>query len=61
MNRTMDFIKGCGQMSSNDILFDDRWFNGLKTTEEANVEVVDYCGAVKSSHKGFFLSTLKNY
>ena len=53
MKITMNDTKGCGQMSSNDTLIDNMWFNGVKTAEEDNAEVVDYFGRVKTSHKGF--------
>ena len=56
----MKDIKGWGKLSSNDTLFDDRWLNGVKTEEEKNSEVIDYCGPVKTSHKGFFPDKLKN-
>ena len=46
--------KGCGKMSSNDILFDDRWFSRVKTAEEAMTEVLYPCGPVKTSQKGYF-------
>ena len=36
MKRTMKNIKGCGQLSSNDNLFDDIWLNRVKIEEEEN-------------------------
>ena len=50
--------KGCGQLESNDTYFSDRWFSGVKMAEEAMAEGVDYYRLVKTSHKGFYLSTL---
>ena len=50
--------KGCGQILSNDTLFSDTWFNEVKIAEELDAEGVDFCGPVKTSHKGFFLATL---
>ena len=55
----MKYNKGRGRLSSNDTLFDDRWLNGLKTEEEANSEVIDYCGPAKTSHKLFCPAKLK--
>ena len=60
MKRTMKDIKGCGQLPSIDTLFVFIWFNILKILEEANAKVVEYCGPLKTSHRGFFLSKLKN-
>ena len=45
MKRTMDFIKGCGQILSNDTLFSDTWFNEVKIAEEANADVADNMGS----------------
>ena len=47
-----------GQLKSNDTYFDDSWFNYLKTDEETMDSGVGYCRPVKTSHKGFCLSTL---
>ena len=55
----MKYNKGRGRLSSNDTLFDDRWLNGVKTEEEANSEVIDYCGPSKTSHKLFCPAKLK--
>ena len=60
MKRTMKNTKVCGQLSSNDRLFYDSWFSILKKLEEANAEVVDCCGHVKTSHKEFSPAKLKN-
>ena len=46
-------IKGCGQLTSNDTYFADSWFSSVKTAEEMAAAGVDYCGPVKTSHKGF--------
>ena len=50
--------KGCVQMTSNYTYFSDSWFSGAKKSEEDMAEVVDYCGPVKKSHKGFCLAKL---
>ena len=60
MKRTMKDTKVCGQMSSNETLFDDSWFNGVKTEEQANSEILHYCEPAKTSHKVYLLSKLKN-
>ena len=44
----------CGQLSSNDTFFADSWFRGVKTSEEAMAEGIDYYGHVKTNHKVFF-------
>ena len=59
MKRPMMATKGCGQLTSNDTYFSDIWFSGVKTAEEVMSKVVDYYGKVKTSHKGFCLSTLE--
>ena len=51
--------KGCGQLTSNDTYFADNWFSYVKTAEEMAAAGVDYCGPVKTSHKGFCLATLE--
>ena len=51
--------KGCGQMISNETYFSYSWFSSVKTADEAMAAVVDYCGPVKTSHKGFCVSTLE--
>ena len=33
----------------------------METDEEAMAEGVDYCGPVKTIHKGFCLATLENF
>ena len=53
--------KWCGQLASNDTYFDGIWFSGMKTSEEAMDEGVDFYGPVKTSHKGFCLSTLEKF
>ena len=52
--------KGCGQLTSNDTYFADRWFSSVKTSKEAMDTRVDYCGRAKTSQKGFGLSSLEN-
>ena len=59
MKRIMKSTKECGQLSSNSTHFYDRWLIRVKTDEEENPEGVDYCGTVKTSHKGFCISTLE--
>ena len=60
MKRTLKDNKRCGQLSSNETLFDDIWFNRMKSAEEANAEAVDYCGPVKTSHNVFCPAKLKS-
>ena len=36
MKITMKDTNGCGQLSSNDSLFDNNWFNRVKTEDEVN-------------------------
>ena len=55
MKRLDIATKGCGQLTSNDNYFSDSWFSSVKMAEEAISERVDYCGPVKTSHKGFCL------
>ena len=50
--------KGCVQLTSDDTLFVDRCFSGVKKNEEKMDERVDYCGLVNTRHKGFCLATL---
>ena len=59
MKIIMMSTKWCGQLASNDNYFADSWFSGVKTAEEAMAEGVDYCGPVKTIHKGFCLVTLE--
>ena len=61
MNRITKYKKRCGQMSPNNTFFACRWFSGVRIAEEYSVEGVDYCGPVKTSHKGFLLATLENF
>ena len=42
MKRLSIATKGCGQLTSNDTYFSDRWFSSVKTAEEAMVSGVDY-------------------
>ena len=53
MKRRAISTKGCGQLTSNDTYFSDRWFSSVKTSEEMAAAGVDHCGPVKTSHKGF--------
>ena len=50
--------EGCGQMLSNNAYLSDSWFSGAKTAEEKITKRVDYCGPLKTSHKGFCLAML---
>ena len=59
MKRLVMAKKGCGQLISNDTYFDYSWCSGVKTAEEAMAVGVGFCGSVKTSHKGFCLSTLE--
>ena len=59
MKRLAISIKGCGQLTSNDTYFADSWFSSVKTADEAMAAGVNYCGPVKTSHKGFFLATFE--
>ena len=51
--------KDCGQMTSNDTYFAGSWLSSVKTSEKMAAAGADYCGLVKTSHKGFCLATLK--
>ena len=64
MKRLMMDTKGCGQLTSNNTYFADIWLNGLKTAgeamaQEAMAEGLDYCGPVKTIHKGFCQAKLE--
>ena len=52
--------KGCGKFSSNETLFSDIYFRGVKPAEGAMAEGLDYCMHVKISHKGFSWIRWKN-
>ena len=54
MKRLDIATKGCGQLTLNDTYFAYSWFSSVKTAEEMAAAGVDYCGPVKTSHKGFF-------
>ena len=54
MKRLAIATKGYGQMTSNITYFSYSWFSSVKTAEEMAAAGVDYCGPVKTSHKGFF-------
>ena len=58
MKRLAIATKGCGQLTSNYTYFADSWFSSVKTAEEMAAAGVNYCGPVKTSHKGFCLATL---
>ena len=59
MKRLAIATKGCGQLTSNYTYFAYSWFSSVKTAEEMSATGVDYCGPVKTSHKGFCLATLE--
>ena len=59
MKRLAISTKECGQLTSNDTYFSDNWFSYVKTAEEMNAAGVNYCGPVKTIHKGFCLATLE--
>ena len=59
MKRLAIATKGCGQLASNDTYFADIWFIFVKTAEDMAAAGVDYFGPVKTSHKGFYLTTLE--
>ena len=59
MKRLAIATKGCGQLTSNDTYFADSWLSSVKNAEEMAASGVDYCGPVKTSHKGFCLDTLE--
>ena len=59
MKRLAIANKGCGQLTSNDTYFADSWFSSVKTDEEMAATGVNYCGPVKTNHKGFCLATLE--
>ena len=40
--------------------FTDNCFRGIRTAEEVNIEVVDYCRPMKTSHNVFCLFKLEN-
>ena len=50
---TNDGYKRVQTTDVKDQLIYDSWFSGMKMDEEAMDEGVDYCGTVKTSHKGF--------
>ena len=57
--RLMMDTKVCGQLTSNNTYFSDIWFSGVKTSQEAMSEGVDYCRPVKKIHKDFCLAAFK--
>ena len=59
MKRLAIATKGCVQLTSNDTYFPDIWFSSIKNAEEMADAGVDYCGLVKTIHKGFCLATLE--
>ena len=59
MKRLAIATKGCGQLISNNTYFSDSRFSYVKTAEEMAAAGVDYCGPVKTNHKGFCLDTLE--
>ena len=59
MKRLAIATKGCGQLISNDTYFSDSWFSSVKTAEDMAAAGVDYFRLVKTSNKGFCLTTLE--
>ena len=59
MKRLAISTKGCGQLTSNNTYFADSWFSSVKTAEEMAAAGANYCGTVKTSHKGICLATLE--
>ena len=59
MKRLAIDTKGCVQLTSNDTYFADSWFSSVKNAEDMASEGVDYCGPVKTTHKGFSLVMLE--
>ena len=57
MKRMAIATKVCGQLISNDTYFANSWFGSVKNTEDMTAAGVNYCGPVKTSHKGFCLAT----
>ena len=51
--------EGCGKLSSNETLFSNSWFSGVKKTGGVMDEGVYYCGLAKTSQKLFCLDTLE--
>ena len=58
MKRLAIATKGCVQLTSNDTYFAYSWFSSVKTAEDMVAAGVNYCGPVKTSHKGFCLDKL---
>ena len=59
MKRLMVSKKGFLQLTSNYNYFADRWFSGVKTTEEAMAAGVGVCELAETSHKVFSIATLE--
>ena len=59
MKRLDISTKECGQLTSNDIYFDDIWFSSVKNAEDMEAAGVNYCGLAKTSNKGFCFATLE--
>ena len=57
MKRLVMDTKECDQLTWNETYFSDSWFSSVKNAEEMVAAGVDYCGPVKTSHKGFCLAT----
>ena len=54
IKRPIMYFKRCGQLTSNYNCFSGSYLIGVKTSEEAMAEGVDYCRPVNTSHN-FFL------
>ena len=53
------YFKRCGQLTSNYNCFSGSYLIGVKTSEEAMAEGVDYCRPVNTSHNFFLPSYVR--
>ena len=60
MKIIMNTTKYLGKLSSNDTFFYDIWFIRVKIVGEANAQVVDQCGPLKTGHKVLCHDNLEN-
>ena len=59
MDRTPKAKKECGQLSLYGTFFGDSCLSIVKTVEDYNVEGVDYCRSIMTSHRVFYLDKCK--
>ena len=59
MKRLAIATKGSVHLISNDTHFADMCFSSVQTADEEMAAGVNYCGPLKTSHKGVFLATLE--